>query len=508
MLPPGATIMPAVASGLLLAAAFPPLAWGRLVFVALVPVHWAVFRHGYTRGEFFRVGYLFGLAFFFPLLWWIKDLLPWANVTIPWLMTPALIVLILYLSLYPAFYFLLLGYASGGRWIRAVAAAPGLWTLVELGRSKGELGFPWGDLGYALSYHANAIQLASVLGLFGLSFFIAVVNVLFASAAHKRRLASRLVFIATAVALIIVNEIWGKGAVERIEGTRPVRLFKVAVVQPDIDLRIKWDPEYTDSIFDVMETMSRQAGTMSPDLLVFPETSAPVYIRYESVYENRLKNVAGEVGVPIFIGFLDARKTAKGEIDIYNSAGLFTPDRGLVSQYDKVHLLPFGEALPLSGRFHFLRRINFGQANFQPGGAVVPVPVKGTSFGPLICFESIFPELSRRHVLSGAGFLVNITNDGWFGDTPGPVQHAQMSIMRAVENRKALVRSANTGISMVVDPAGRVRESLGLNERGTIIAEIPLFDEETFYTRHGETPVILLSLFLLLGFVIPGRRRG
>ncbi len=505
-LPPLPLVFPAALSGVLLSFAFPPVALGGLCFVALVPLIVSLHRKSWTRREVFRAGYLFGLIFFFLLLWWIVKLLPWANVTIPWLMTPSLILIVLYLSLYPAFFSLLL--VTLGR--RGLAAgfflAPAIWTLLEIVRSRGELGFPWGVIGYGLARHANFIQGAAWVGLFGIGFIVVLVNFVFSAAINTKSKGRRVFSLAVGLCIVAAMGFHGWKVTGSLMGEESPQDVSVAVIQPNVSLEVKWDPEFRDSTFSLIERLSRIASSAGSRLLVFPETSAPVYIHYEKSARRRITSLANELAIPIYIGFLDARSDGPGgDLNIYNSSGLFTPD-GRLKKYDKAHLLPFGESLPLSWKFRFLRKINFGQANFHPGSVQAPISSGVGKFGPLICFESIFPELSRKYVREGAEFLVNITNDGWFGATPGPYQHAEMCLFRAVENHRYFVRSANTGISMVIDPTGHVVNSLEMDREGIVVEKIRRMKGLTFYARHGEWPVVIVSvIFIFIGAVL-GKR--
>jgi apolipoprotein N-acyltransferase len=276
--------------------------------------------------------------------------------------------------------------------------------------------------------------------------------------------------------------------------------LKVGIVQPNVDLAVKWKPEFKDSTFRLIERLTKEAAAAGARIVFFPETSAPVYVdhpRYER-YRKWLTRISREARVPFFIGFLDHRAVEPGrEPDSFNSSGLFSPD-GRVDKYDKVHLLPFGEALPLAWKFRFLRKIDFGQANWEPGSWRAPIRADSVAFTPLICFESVFPYLCRRGVRDGSQLLVNITNDGWFSDTPGPYQHAQMAVLRSVEFRRYIVRSANTGVSFVIDPAGRVVDYVDLFEEGIIIADVSPRDDVTPYARYGDWPLIIGALVLLI----------
>jgi apolipoprotein N-acyltransferase len=485
-LPPLPLLIPAVVSGVLMTLCFPPFSAWPLCFVALAPLFAAVLRARPSRKESFKTMFVCGVAFYVTLMWWVVKLLPSAGATIPWILTPAVFIMAFYLSLYPALAFVLLAAITRWRLVSFLIAAPAAWVMADLARSQGELSFPWGVMGYALSDAPVLVQSASAVGLFGLTFLIVVVNALLGAVFVLRDTRLRVVSLVGAVFVVVC--MWGQGrsAIADIE-TQSGETVRTAIVQPNVDLKIK-----------------REAAALDAKLIIFPETCAPLYIEGRNkTFKHRLTALSRELDVSVYLGFLDHRyEGVDANLNIYNSSGLFAPD-GRVSKYHKNHLLPFGEQLPLSWKFRWLRKISFGQANFMPGPAREPVEAAGTSFTPLICFESVFPYLCRRGVQQGAELLVNITNDGWFGDTPGPFQHAQMSILRAVEFRRYLVRSANSGVSMVVDPAGRVQMSLGLYEQGILAVEIAPQSGRTLYSRFGDWPVFLFSVLLLVaaGFV-------
>lgn len=505
ILPPLPLVLPSLLSGVLVTLCFPVASLGPVSYLALAPMFAAVLRYRPGRKDAFRAGFLAGSACFVSMLWWIVKLIPSADVTIPWLMTPALLLLVLYLSFYPAFHLLVLAAVTRWRLIPFLMAAPATWVLFEVARSRGELAFPWGLLGYSLSDHPALLQSADVWGVFGLSFVIVLINALVAgcASAHGPRAKAWCGLLAGLVA----GALWLYGDA-RVDAFRALDgpALRVALAQPNIDLAFKWKPEFKDSTFAMIEEQSTLARDQGADLVIFPETAAPIFIENSPVYKMRLIELARGLDIPIYIGFLDHRFDGpEREINIYNSSGLFLSD-GSIEKYDKRHLLPFGEALPLGSRYRWIRKIDFGQANFQPGPKRAPLSDDGVSFTPLICFESVFPDLCRDGVREGSELFVNITNDGWFGDTPGPYQHAQMAIARAVEFRRWLVRSANSGVSMFVSPAGEVVASIDLYEEGVLTRDVVLLTGETFYARHGETPLVLASLALLAVAAFIARR--
>jgi apolipoprotein N-acyltransferase len=508
-LPPLPLILPAVVSGVLLTLTFPPFSVWPLCFVALAPLFVGLLRVRPGRWDSFKTVFLFGLVYYITLMWWIVVLLPSAGATMPWILAPATVILSAYLSLYPSLALVLVAVATRYRLALFAAAAPAAWAVADMARNRGELSFPWGTAGYALSDAVTLIQSASVLGLYGVTFLVVLVNSLVSGVFIVRDNRLRAALVAAAVVLVAGMWSYGAGEVEKWSvaagGSHTV---KTAIVQPNVDLTVKWKPEFKDSTFNLIERLTREASALGARFIVFPETCAPVYIDGRTqTFKHRMRSLSRELDAYIYIGFLNHRYTEDGHLDIFNSSGLFAPD-GSLERYNKNHLLPFGEQLPLSWKFRWLRRINFGQSNFMRGDARPPIAAAGTKFTPLICFESVFPYLCRRGVEQGSELLVNITNDGWFGDTPGAIQHAQMCIMRAVEFRRYLVRSANSGVSMVVDPAGRVVTSLGLYEHGILTFNVAALEKRTIYSRYGDWPVFWWCVVLLAVVIVFRRRSG
>lgn len=500
--PPLPVAFSAVLSGLLLAAAFPPFSIGPLSLVALVPLFVSLHRSVRAPRVFFKAGYLFGVTFFAAHLWWIVLLSPAASITVPSLMAPATAVLVLYLALYPALWVWLTGWIGRGRKFSIVFLGPALWIIVEWVRSNGAMGFPWGSIGYSMVRHPSMMQSAALFGVLGLGALVVLVNMLWSGALLAKRVTARSLFLAAGLVVFLSNVWGGRAAIARFDAAARSERSTVVLAQPDVDLALKWEPEFTDSIFLLIEKQTRNAAAFNPGLIVFPETAAPVYLRHDPRYNAVVHNLAYTLGAAVFIGFLDGRYDGPGRtLNVYNSSGLFRPD-GSFAQYDKVHLLPFGEAIPFGWKLRFLQKIDFGQANFQPGPDWPPIPSAVGKLAPLICFELAFPDLSRKAAARGADVFVNITNDGWFGNTPGPHQHSDMSILRAVENRRFLVRSGNTGVTMVVDPVGRVTGKLAMDEEALLAAEVFRVEGGTAYTRFGDRPVLAIALFAaLLGLV-------
>jgi apolipoprotein N-acyltransferase len=496
-----------IIGGLLMALSFPPFATRVFSCIALVPLFRYFLvgagrktgtrqrgdRTGGAARRGFVLGYAAGFAFFMMLLYWIANLIPASSARMPWLMVPALVLLVLYLSCYPALAMLALALLKQRRGVGALAAAPALWSLMELARSRGELGFSGGIISNALARYPVAIQGLSFYGPFGLSFVLVSANLLAAAALFGRSKGGRLWALVLLVVLVSGHLAWGRWEMNRIEGDRKELGTTIAVVQPNMDLAFKWQKAYRDSVFGQIDRLTRDAAGRGAGLVVFPETAAPVSFRFSSLYRERLRVTAIKAGAELLIGHID-HETRDDEWSSFNSASLFEADGTIRATYGKVNLLPFGERIPFSQYLPILSRLDFGQANFLPGAEAIIFDSDAGRFGVMICFESTFSHFARTYVRGGADFLVNITNDGWFGSRRGPLQHAETAILRAVENRVPIYRAANTGVSMIVDPTGIVRERIGLDLPGIILNRGYRAGHPSFYTRYGHLVFYVAAL--------------
>lgn len=525
----GEEIFAGASSGLLLAFSFPPFASRFLVAIALVPFlryqffvlpprASALSEEELARGRqrsamrislkrAFLSGFILGVAFFATLLYWILNLIPESGVVSRWILIPAMALLVSYLACYTALFGLALGYLANRLGRSAIWTAPAIWSLLEYARSHGELGFSWGALANALAVHPVAIQGIAFYGSFGLSLVIVAVNVLIALVIFAFRGRARLAGAISLLILVAGNLLWGKIEISRYDKKpKAEALFrKVALVQPNVSLAIKWDPAYRDSIFDQMKRYVKEASLGGARLVIFPETAAPVSFKASPEYLAVLEELARSNNIDILTGYVDHTRSEK-DWNSHNAAALISSAGYIEGNYHKVNLLPFGEKIPFSQYIPALSSINFGQANFVAGKEQTIFDSEVGRFGVLICYESTFADFTRRYALRGADFLVNITNDGWFGPGPGPVQHAEMAILRAVENRMTLARAAYTGISFFVDPVGRIHEKIWLFTEGIIFDSVKKAEKPSFYSRHGDSVFFLMALgFLVLAGVLSRR---
>lgn len=504
-------VVSAVLSGLLLIAAFPPFEFGALAFVALVPLLVAI--DGERPGRSFHLGLLTGFVLSFGLLYWVSFVQVRGTV-FPLLLT-GLFVLCLYLGCWWGVFASLVSLCRARSPGLALLLIPPLFTVLEFLRTLTSIGFPWGSLAYTQTNAIPFVQFASITGIAGVTFWIATSNVLFYRLFFRDRGLGRL-WTAVVIGLLFLAPYLHSRAVLASAGEARER--DIIIIQANIDPNLKWEEGYRDTSLAVYEALTRDAFRMwsqaegegrqePPPLVIWAETAMPSVPRYDAVSHGLVTGLAAELGVPILTGAPDVGYE-KGEAASYNAAFLALPTGDLDGAYRKLHLLPFGEMIPYDKVIPILRRIDWGEGDLTPGGeATVFREPGGTSFSVLICFESVFPRLVRRFVASGAEFLVNITNDGWFGRSPGPYQHASMAIFRAIEYRMGLARCANTGVSMIVDPFGRTRTRLGTFQRGVLTGSVALGTDPTFYARHGELVVlasgVICVALLVLQFARP-----
>ena len=499
----------AALSGLLLAVCFPKFALVLVAFVALFPLMLAIRPPGsppettVSVWSAFRLGYLTGVVFFLVLLYWIPKL-PAENVTVPYLMIPALGVMAAYLALYPALA------AAAAAWLSRRGVSPAIslplaWTLTEALRGTGTFGFPWGSLGYAFAPYPHLIQFASITGVWGVSLWAALVNGSVYSYLALPWVRPKLTGFALIAIVVVLPYLHGQNVLNH---RRPRAGVAVGVIQPNVG-NDKWEMAVRDSvvhaILDQTADLAAESEAGPPAMTIWPETAIPVRLPREPYYRYLVERLVDSTGVPLLAGFPDGVRLEDGSIRFTNSAALILPERGIVARYDKRHLVPFSEDFPLP----FLNRFDFGQSDFTPGTKPGIMKENGVPFGVLICFESIFPGLAREEVNLGARYLVNITNDQWFGDSAAPAQHFNMNVLRAIESRVGLVRAANTGISGVIDPYGLVRHRTDTFVKTGFVDAVELGDGPTFYDRHGNWVLVAAGAILfLLGIYafIRGRR--
>ncbi len=292
---------------------------------------------------------------------------------------------------------------------------------------------------------------------------------------------------------------------EKTNAAESGKALRCVVIQPSIDQSVKWDPSFQEETMARYQRLTRSTYDFSPDLIVWPETAVPLFFQDGPALVKTIFSLVEESEAALLFGSPAYGRNGR-QLRYYNRAYLLRPDIKTIQHYDKIHLVPFGEYVPLKGLLGFLNRLVPATGDFAPGDRIAPLALREASAGILICFEAIFPEISRAMVRKGADVLVNLTNDAWFGVSSAPYQHLSMSVLRAVENRRPLIRAANTGISAIIDSRGRIRQRTELFEEETLRATLHLRDRNlTFYTRFGDIFAYLAVIMTLAG-VIRGLR--
>jgi apolipoprotein N-acyltransferase len=511
--------MYALCSGLLLILSFPGVVgWWPCAWVALVPLFAAV--RDVPGGRAFRLGLLAGFVHYTFLLYWILIVLGTYGHLAWWVTVPALLLLSLYMSLYPALFAVVVSWhIQRGRSL--IWLAPALWVTLDYIRSQLFTGFPWQDLAYSQYRAISLIQAADLVGHYGITFLLVLTNGLVYTLALRSPFAALRQTIANSVSpvqqargalTIAVLVIVAALAYSLLRYEQMAALVTrcptqtVAVIQGNIEQDRKWTPSMQEQTLEIYGNLSARALAASPPgeksmLLVWPETALPFYIQAGAdvpatvVRLVRAKNCCLLTGVP----FVETVASDAGlEVSYYNSAILLGPTGTVVDRYDKEHLVPFGEYIPFRKYLPFVGPLVESMGDFTPGSVEKPLACQTARIGVLICFESIFPDLARQWVANGANLLVNLTNDAWFGRSSAPWQHFSMAVFRAIETRRSLARAANTGISGFIDPLGRTAKILPLFQAGHATAAVAICSEETLFIRYGH----YFPVLCMLGVVI------
>ena len=483
----------------MLTASFPPSNWGWMAWFALVPLLKSLENE--PPSAIFRLGFIAGLAHFLTLIYWILQVLGTyggLNIVIS---GGLLLLLCIYLAVYPGIFTVLFSRLRGTVFPALTAGA--LWVSLEFIRAKFLTGFPWCLLGYSQHSHPALIQSADTLGVYGLSFLILAVNtmiyLLFFNGGPSP--GKRLVGMETSVIgiLILLLITYGYYRISEYDtkstGKKSVR---VAIIQGNIDQSVKWNPAFQKKTLEKYIRLSRSAYAYHPYLIIWPETAIPAFFQDGDEITKEVFKIPLESGAYLIFGS-PAYKIDNGAVSYYNRMYVLSPQGIVTGWYDKVHLVPFGEYVPMKNILPFVHRLVPAAGDFASGKEVKPLELRDFSVGGLICYEAIFPELSRSHSKKGAKILVNLTNDAWFGMTSAPYQHLIMSIFRAVETRMPLIRAANTGFSAVIDPRGDIVARGDLFNEEVLTAEVPIGKNHlTFYSKYGDLFAYLLFVICLI----------
>jgi apolipoprotein N-acyltransferase len=493
----------------LLVLSFPKFGHGAVAWVALAPL--LVALAGASGWRALRLGYVTGAVSSLGLLYWT------ALVVVQYggLSLPVGVLVMVALCLAFSVFHALFGWATA-RFVSAfgtagLLGAPLAWVALEYARAHTFFEFPWCLLGYSQHAQLPFIQIAALTAVYGVSFLLAASSSLLALAAVERRPARRRAAVAGVAVLVLGS--WAYGSWQMGRPVRETGRIRVGLVQGGIRQEDKWLPENAWSNVGRHLELSERAAARGARLVVWPESAVPFLYDEEPELAALLRGLVERRGLYLFFGNDDRERDASGRGRIFVGAKLLSPAGALVARYRKMHLVPFGEYVPLHALFtfggRFAAKLVQEVSDFTPGHKAVTGTVDGHRIGGYICYEAIFPELVRQFPAEGAELLVNVTNDAWYGTTSAPYQHLAMAAFRAVENRRYMVRAANTGITAVVDPRGRVLEATRLFDTTVLVREVPLVAETTFFTRHGALfaqACSALALALLLATARAPRR--
>lgn len=484
MSPPHRREALATLSGVLLALSFPKFGHGAVAWIALTPLLLAL--PGTSLGEGARLGYLTGAVSAMGLLYWT------ALVVVQYggLSLPVGILIMGLLDLAFALFPLLFG-AVVSLWLRAFGPAallvsPFVWVSTELLRAHTFFEFPWCLLGYSQQANPAAIQIAAFTAVYGVSFAVVLASALLAYAALvAERRGPALVALLGLLAGLHGFGFWIMG-----QPLPEIGRIRVGLVQGGVAQEDKWRPELAHENIGRHLELTAHAAEQGARLVVWPESAVPFYYDTTPALAEELRETVRRRGIYLLFGNDDRERGPEGHDRVFVGAKMLSPQGEVVLRYHKMRLVPFGEYVPLQPLLTLGGRVAAKVveqvADFTPGRDPVVAEAEGHRLGAFICYEAVFPHLVRRFTVSGAELLVNITNDAWYGRTSAPYQHLAMTAFRAVENGRYLVRAANTGITAVVDPRGRVIEKTNLFEPTVLVRDVPLVAVPTYYVQHGD----------------------
>lgn len=500
----------ALLSGALLALSFPKFGHPAFAWIALAPLFVAVAHRPQPTRRAFTLGLVTGVVSFAGTLYWVvPTMVTFGDVSTPVAVLVAGL-LVAYLSLFPAFVALILGRLVRAFGRRAILLAPGVWVASEMARSYLVLPFPWELLGCSQAAVLPIAQLASLVGVYGLSAFVAMVSAAAAYATLERS-ASRWRVAVVVTALVLGVGVWGAFRVRGSALTKAGTPVRVAVLQGNILQDQKWDPAMASAIMQRYVDMTREAIGRGAQFIVWPESATPLPYAQDVARGESVRRLAREAHVTMLVGSDETE--AVGPIDqgkprerLYNSAYLIRPDGATGAIYRKIHLVPFGEYVPFKRLLFFVGPVVASVSDFSAGTQALLLPVAGHQASTAICYEVVYSSLMRDFVTGGSELLTTITNDAWYGRSSAAYQHWQQASLRSIEEGRYLARAANTGISGFVDPYGRVLQSSELFQSAVMAEDVRFITDRTIYSRIGDLVGWLSVALTLAALAVSGFR--
>jgi apolipoprotein N-acyltransferase len=489
-------------SGLLLACSFPLPDYHLLAWFGLVPLIMVMQRRP------FKSGFVAGVVFFAVTLYWVNIVMTTYG------HLPVVLSFLLYLLLaaYLALYWGIASWAACRlKEFRSYSFAltlPVFWVALEFLREFLLTGFPWATLGYSQHDWLPMVQSADLFGVYGLSYLLVLSNtvigecLLLCRGENPQWRPGKA--LAAVLLLLMLNYGYGEWCLQQDIDSRTETL-STAVVQGNIPQDLKWRPDNQINTVKTYRDLSLRAEQEgASDLIIWPEAAMPFYFQDGGPLAESVAELATETKASLLFGSPAYRRDS-GNLSYLNSAFLLSRTAQVQGRSDKIHLVPFGEYVPLGKFLPFVNKLVVGIGDYSPG-EINPLPIAEHQLGVLVCYEVIFPELAREYVRQGSDLLVNITNDAWFGKSSAPWQHLAMARFRAIENRVWLARSANTGISAFIAPSGKVVEQTELFESAFLKADVGLGARPKIYSQMGDL-VPGAFLIVCLVWLLQTRRR-
>jgi len=495
-------ILLALLSGLLSALAFPKFNLSFFIWISIIPFLFIISKK--TPKQSFLLGMIAGFSFYAVLLYWIPDVPAHFGDLSIGLSILIYIVFMLFLSFFWAFFSLTFSTIRRSFPRSVFFIAPFLWVVFEYALAHILTGFPWGIIGYAQYQNLFFIQMASLTGIYGLSFFIVLLQSLFVLSI----LSKKKTYFFVGLVLVLFIHLGGFLSLKKVPVSSET--FQASVIQGNVSSDIYWpDISYEEiqQLFDEHIDLTNAASHSGSKLIIWPEFSVPLCFscpsEFYQIFKRTLFQFVQETKRTLLLG-TNEMFPYKDANQYFNTALCLSPDLS-TTEYHKMHLVPFGEYTPYKKIFSFINKMTHAIGEITPGEEFRLHSFKTFPFGSPICYEIIFPNLVRKFTKNGAVFLTTLTNDGWYGQSSAPYQHFAIAVLRAVENRRFLLRAATTGISGIIDPYGRILVKSDLETQTFLTGQITPLSSKTLYSLTGDvfahTSLTLSFLFLILALI-------
>ena len=462
--------------------------YGLFAWVSFIPLLHILIKLKTDSKPFF-IGYVFGLSYNLVAFYWIAL----NSGTSFFIAICSLIAAVLYLSVFwgllTTFIYQIKNYDF------KLMIFPFAVVLMEWLRSLGPLAFPWSNLALTQINFLPIVQIMDITGSYGVSALVLIINTILY---HFMINLNKSSFFLLCTSILILFYLWGIGIKKIDYYNKYFKTFEVVVIQPNIDPNSKWDSKNKEIIKSKLDSLYEIALNLKPDLILFPETAYPTYLRFDHTIRNYLQKKVSLTGISTLVGTVDrVRSIEQKKNNYFNSSFFFTKNQD-IQIYNKTHLVPFAEYVPFSDIVPTFKKINFGQGNFNKGKEISIFDMKGLKFSNIICYESSIPSIVNQIVKYGANFLTIQTNDGWLGNSIGPIQHYNIAKIRAIENRIPIIRSGNNGVSGMILPNGISVNEKSLGVTSVFKVSVPILKPGTFFSQNGNIFVILCLILTIV----------